>query len=247
MTTFNYCLLGPMRAVSSTDTIRVAYPQRQIILGSLLLTPGRPVPLPVLIDRIWPDSPPASARNIVYSHITALRLLLHSTGADLERDFCGYRVTVTAAQVDLHRFRTTVSAVSNWSSDPDTEAARLASILAMYEGTPFDGLHGAWIDGVRGAVNAERLAVQIRLNTVWSKLGRHDQVLAQLYGQCSDNPLNETLVGQLASALARSGRRADALLRLRDFRRRMVAELGIEPDTEVGRLYQLIASATGPD
>ena len=60
-------------------------------------------------------------------------------------------------------------------------------------------------------------------------LGEHERVITELAGLSADHPLREQSRMHLAIALYRSGRQAEALDVLRDTRRALSDELGLEP------------------
>lgn len=64
--------------------------------------------------------------------------------------------------------------------------------------------------------------------------------IATLEGLCADQPLREQARVSLAEALARAGRRADALRTLEDLRRRLIGELGLGPSAALGWLERAI-------
>ena len=79
----------------------------------------------------------------------------------------------------------------------------------------------------------ERLAAEIAE-------GRDADLVGELRAQVSEHPLRERLRGHLMVALYRSGRQAEALEVMREGRRMLVDELGIEPGPELRRLESMI-------
>ncbi|HMJ76267.1 MAG TPA: BTAD domain-containing putative transcriptional regulator, partial [Iamia sp.] len=77
-------------------------------------------------------------------------------------------------------------------------------------------------------------------------VGRHDAVAAELSEAVAAHPLRERLQAQLALALYRAGRQADALRALSDAGRTLREELGIEPSRELRDLETAIL-AQDPD
>ena len=66
--------------------------------------------------------------------------------------------------------------------------------------------------------------------------GRDADLVGELRALVAEHPLRERLRGHLMVALYRSGRQAEALEVMRDGRRMLVDELGIEPGPELRRL-----------
>jgi DNA-binding SARP family transcriptional activator len=74
-------LLGPIELWVAGRQVDIGPPKRRTVLAALLVDHGRPVTLETLIDRLWDDTPPAQAHNVVYSHLTQIRRLLGQTCA----------------------------------------------------------------------------------------------------------------------------------------------------------------------
>ena len=68
-------LLGPVEVRAVNDWLTVP-PQQRILLSLLALQAGQIIPVGELIDAIWPESPPASARASLQVMITRLRHVL---------------------------------------------------------------------------------------------------------------------------------------------------------------------------
>ena len=72
------------------------------------------------------------------------------------------------------------------------------------------------------------------------RLGRHEELIADLERLVSEHPLREHLRAQLMTALYRGGRQADALACYRDGRAYLDVELGLEPGAELRELERRI-------
>ncbi|GLZ33332.1 SARP family transcriptional regulator [Lentzea sp. NBRC 105346] len=201
-------------------------PKPAQILAVLATECGRIVPVERLIDLIWGEEPPPQARKSLQVHISCLR----RTGLPVEHRASGYVLAADPATVDLHVFRALVAEAAE-SPDPAVRSDRLKKALALWRGAPL--------------VHAQTLEVQ-RLAAIeaWVdaelSLGRHAEVLDAVSSYVADHPLSEKLRGQLMTALARSGRRADAMRVFREARRTLVDELGVEPGAELQQLYRVV-------
>jgi DNA-binding SARP family transcriptional activator len=77
------------------------------------------------------------------------------------------------------------------------------------------------------------------------QLGEHDRLVSELQALTTGHPLRERFHAQLMTALARTGRRAEALTAYQDARRVLVGELGIEPGPELRELQARVLAADG--
>ncbi|MDP4511546.1 AfsR/SARP family transcriptional regulator [Nonomuraea turcica] len=231
-------LLGPVGIWAGDRFIGPSTPQQRSVLAMLLLNAGRTVPLDRLMQAVWEQEPPASARNAVQGYISRLRrLLARMPDVELSTSPPGYRLTLDPARVDLLRFRELVACAH--ASDPTPASDLLRQALRLCHGPPLADVAGDWLRDTYGATLEEewlstveqRIAIDLRL-------GRHRQALAELPLLISEHPLRERLVHLAMVALRQDGRRAAALAAYRDLRGRLVEELGIDPGSELQQLHQ---------
>src|SRR5262249_12380082 len=77
------------------------------------------------------------------------------------------------------------------------------------------------------------------------ELGRHAQMVGELWELVLAHPLRERLAAHLMLALERSGRRAEALDVYQMTRKNLVAELGVEPGAMLRRMQLFVLSGGG--
>jgi DNA-binding SARP family transcriptional activator/Flp pilus assembly protein TadD len=211
-----------------------------MLLAALLLEPGRAVPTDRLIRLLWDAEPPERARSGLHTHISRLRRALSGDddSAMVERCGDGYAILVDPASVDAHRYRRLVERAL--AVDDLAERARmLRESEALWRGRPLSDLAGqpAWAELSARLEDLHRSAVKERFAAELA-VGRHEEVagaLAEVVGQA---PVDESMVSLLMRALYRCGRRGEALEVYRRTRRRLAAELGLEPCDDLQRLHQ---------
>ncbi len=134
-------LMGTVRLVRNGQPVDVGGPKQQAVLAVLALSAGRRVSTDRLVDLVWDENPPASARRTVQSYIASLRRALGG-GAALEPSQNGYALNVDRGQVDLLAFEDQAAdLLGDAGLDPDNKAQGLADMLSTWE-TPLDGLRG---------------------------------------------------------------------------------------------------------
>ena len=211
--------------------------KRRALLAVLLLDANSVVSGDRLIDALWGDSPPETARNTIQVYISQLRKLLPESA--LETAPPGYRLVIEPDNVDLFEFirlseegRTALGA-----GDAAGGADTLRAALALWRGAPLADL--AWEPFAQAEiVRLEELrlaALEDRIDADLA-LGRHGQLIGELEQLVAEHPLKERLRAQLMLALYRSGRQADALAVYQRARRTLVDELGIEPSDSLKQL-----------
>jgi DNA-binding SARP family transcriptional activator/tetratricopeptide (TPR) repeat protein len=237
-------LLGELQVRAGDRLLDLGAARQQAVLAALLVDAGRPVSAAVLIDRVWGERPPAQVRGVLYSLLSRIMRLLGEVAAagaapvGVERRVAGYLLTVDPDVVDLHRFERLVARAGAPSCPRAEQAAVLGAALGLWRGSPLAGIAGSWAAGVREVCRQQRLAAAIQWAQVVLQAGDPGSVLAVLPALIAEYPLAEPLEGLLMRALHAVGRDAEALDRYAGVRRRLAAELGVEPAVELRAVHQ---------
>src|SRR3954467_13419783 len=96
-----FAILGPLRVGGGEATITAG--RDRTVLAMLLLRAGRVVPVEELIDAVWEDHPPATARTQLQICVSRLRQRLALLGMPPEiivRDPVGYGAWVEPDDLD---------------------------------------------------------------------------------------------------------------------------------------------------
>ncbi|MFI0349946.1 alpha/beta fold hydrolase [Actinomadura sp. 9N407] len=223
-------LLGPVDFVVGREVVDAGSAKQRCVLAALLWTPGAPVPVETLIDRVWGDEPPAQAHNSLYSYIARLRSLMNGTtpGGSLTRNSQGYRLEVDPDRVDLARYQRLVRIARTAASARDRLAA-FDQALALWRGEPLSGVPGPWARRARDGLDLKHVGVLAEWARTAIDLGRAEAVVDRLTQARDRYPFAESLVEQLMIALCRIDGVECALKLFREFRERMADELGLEP------------------
>ncbi len=220
----------------------MGHARQRAVLAMLLLALNEVVPTDRLIDRVWGDEPPRSARNVIYGYVNRLRAALaalEEPAVLLSRRAGGYVLETSQEHVDVFRFRRLVSEAGA-AADDEQSASLLRSSLELWSGDALAGLDSAWIRGMRASLDRQRLAAELDLNDIELRLGRHQALISHLADQVAARPHDERLVVQLMLALHRSGRSAEALRVFDEARRRLAEELGADPGEALRNMHQHI-------
>ena len=234
-------LLGPLAVDGEPGEVVLRAAKERTLLATLALRPGVVVGPDALIDALWGDSPPASARKTLQTYVSNIRREL---GPDvIATTASGYRLSVEPDDVDVSRFRSLVRAAEEARARGVEPEARehLWAAVALWRGDPFAGARphtGLAAEAVR--LQEEYLtALEARLAADLAA-GSHGELVAELEKLVREHPFRERLWGHLMLALYRSGRQADALAAYQRARARLGQELGLEPGGELRRLEQAI-------
>src|SRR3954453_1358458 len=119
-------ILGPVEVAADGRTLDLGGPKQRALLARLPLQATRGVPRDRLIDALWDDSPPETARKALQVYVSQLRKALGRER--LQTADPGYRLRVEPGELDLDRFRGL------------EDEGRLDEALALWRGAPLADL-----------------------------------------------------------------------------------------------------------
>jgi DNA-binding SARP family transcriptional activator/tetratricopeptide (TPR) repeat protein len=240
-------VLGPFTVTVDGEVVRIPGRLRSL-LAALAVGADRPVTTERLVDVVWGEELPAAPQRSLQVLVRRLRIAL-GDGA-VETVSAGYRLALATERVDVARFSALLEVRTG--SGPDAERRRLVDALALWRGTPFDGVDSAVLHTVDGPRLSElRLAalarrIEIDLARPDADGGQGADLVAELRDLTAEHPLQERFWGQLMTALVRAGRRDEALDAYLRLDQTLSDELGIGPGEAIRRLHQEISPAAEP-
>jgi ABC-type transport system substrate-binding protein/DNA-binding SARP family transcriptional activator len=235
-------ILGPLE-VELGDRPVVALGRRErALLGVLLLNAGEVVSVERLIDGVWGEVPPNSAKHMVHEYVSRLRVAL-GDASRIQTRVPGYLVVCGDEELDARLFsRLVAEARAAASSGDHTQALRsYDQALGLWRGDALTGVElegSAHIDVAR-LDQERRLLAEERVESALA-LGRHRELLPELEHRVEEEPMRERARAQLMLALYRAGRQTDALERYREGRALLVERAGVEPGRELRELERAI-------
>ncbi len=216
--------------------------KERLVLAVLLLHANEVVSRDRLIDELWGESPPPTAKKAVNVYVSQLRKTLTHDGADpIQTVAGGYRLSVDADQLDATQVQQLLTRARESASAGELDAASelFRQALALWRGRTLAGLE---LESV-GRHEIEQLE-ELRLTALMDRidcdlaLGRHEQLIGELNRLVGELPLRERLRAQQMLALYRAGRQAEALDAYQQARDLLVEELGIDPSPALQRLQK---------
>ena len=235
------CILGEVRVFTAEGRpLDLGGHRQRMVLALLLLHGGAPVTADRLIEGVWGDQPPPSARKTLQVYIARLRRLL-GDGA-LTAAHGGYRLHLDPADLDASRFEQLAAEGRGLlPCDPARASAVLTEALGLWQGTPWGELgdepalvaDAARLRDLRLRVLEDRVAAELAVGTTCPIVGELQLLVAE-------HPLRERARGLLMTALYRDGRAAEALAVFEQGRALLAEELGVDPSPELGDLHRRI-------
>jgi DNA-binding NarL/FixJ family response regulator/DNA-binding winged helix-turn-helix (wHTH) protein len=237
-------ILGPLEVLDQGEPVPLGTLKERIVLGTLLLHANEIVSRTRLIDELWGESPPPTAKKAVNVYVSQLRKTLTRDGHDMIATVAGgYRLELEPERLDReHMQRLLADARGHVAAGELERAAELfREVLALWRGPtipdlPFESsarVEVEQLDEVRLSALMERIDCDLAL-------GQHEQVLAEVNVLVREHPLHERFRAQQMLALYRADRQADALAAYRQAREDLIDKLGIEPSESLQRLHQAI-------
>ncbi|WP_444964234.1 BTAD domain-containing putative transcriptional regulator [Nocardiopsis sp. M1B1] len=233
-------LLGPFEITEDNGRpVPVNRLKHRQLLAALLLRANTVVSFDQLINDIWGEEPPRSAKGNLKTYVSQLRQLLDRI--DTVGD--GYQIRVEPHELDSVVFdaalRQGLRAIEQERAD---EAGRLLQeALDLWRGNALqDTPLGGDLAHMHTHLDEQRLSCHEELMDVRLAQGRHTEVLRHLGSVIGAHPLRERLWSLRMTALSREGRCAEALSAYQSIRTRLIDELGVEPSPPLQRLHSQI-------
>jgi DNA-binding SARP family transcriptional activator len=230
-------LLGPIEVRRAGRPVDVPGGRARSLLTILALQVGQAIPVERLMDTLWGDEVPATAKTVLQGFVSKLRKTLGATA--LETVGNSYRLAVPRSAIDANRFHDLVKAARDL--DGDERMASLDQALDLWRGPALsDVAYEPFAQAAIAALEEHRLAAREALIDAQLDTGMRGELVPQLEDLIADNPYRERLREQLVLALYRAGRQADALEAYRQARHTLIEELGVEPGPELRTLHERI-------
>lgn len=229
-------ILGPLVVEHEGKAFRLGGLQR-VLMGALLLQANQVVPINKMIEALWGENPPSTARNQIMIRISQLRRLLDDTIQPFNHLITqspGYLLRVRPAELDLTRFDELVNAAQR--EEPDQAVRTLREALALWRGPALADVESDLIQPAAYELEERRRLALGRRIELEFELGRHQQLLGELSKLVQEYPLCERSHRFLMLALYRSERQVEALHVYQTYRRTLLDTLGLEPSDDLRRL-----------
>ncbi|HEU5471238.1 MAG TPA: AfsR/SARP family transcriptional regulator [Actinophytocola sp.] len=243
-------ILGPLEVWDRDQLVGIGGPQQRALLAVLLLNANSVVSVERLIDQLWGERPPDSARHLLKGCIAGLRRALGVARTDrlLTRP-PGYLLEVLPGERDLDRFDELAGTATVLADQPAQRVAMLREALACWRGPALDGLDLDACRAEAARLEERRLAVLEECIDLDLRLGRYPALVAELQVLVRQHPLRERLWAQLMLALHGADRQTDALAVYQQIRQSLVEQLGVEPNVPLRQAHHLVLAGApaGPD
>lgn len=236
-----YRVLGPVRIERDGEEIPLGGPQQRLVLALLIAARGRVVSSGGLIESMWGEDAPPTAKKTIQGYISKLRAEL---GEALATQGSGYSLDTKGA-VDAIEFEELQRRGQQLLGvEPAGAATVFCEALALWDGPAYEDLADhlalapeiARLEDQRVAVLGDRIDADLAC-------GSHRGLIGELEGLTQEFPLQDRFRAQHMIALYRAGRQVEALRSFERTRRFLAEEMGLEPSAELRELEQQILSS----
>ena len=232
-------LLGGVRATLDGVPVQLGGRRPSMVLASLALADRRVLSADRLIDLVWADNLPTTARRTLQSYVSGLRRVLGGEDSPLSASGAGYVLTIERTGVDVFVLADAVTrAKAEIDADPLAAAARLSAVLESWA-VPLDGLRPTLaLEAVVAPYEELRLEALELLNDVELDNGDVGRAVGRLETLVREHPVRERFWAQLICGLAALGRRDAALQAGQRARESLREHLGVVPSQLLQRVEQ---------
>ena len=240
-------VLGPLCVRCGGREAAVRAGRQRVLLAALLVRANQVVSGDELVETVWDGRPPGRAEVTLRSYVRRLRQVLGAgAGERVETRSPGYLIAVSGAELDLLEFdrlcRGGGAAVR--AGDWDAAVGSLGAALGLWRAEPLADVPSETLrQSELPRLTQQRLQALEWWIEAGLRLGRHAELVPRLRELVDAHPLREHFGAQLMTALAATGRRAEALDEYRRLRRTLADELGIDPGTELVRVQRQVLAA----
>jgi DNA-binding SARP family transcriptional activator/tetratricopeptide (TPR) repeat protein len=241
-------ILGPLQIRGDAGPLHLVSHRQRVVLAMLLLEANRIIPVDRLIDAVWDDDPPATARSQIQICVSSIRRTLTEAGIPdaVTTRPPGYLLTATGAELDLHAFDQ-ISARAKTAADagdPVLATQLFREAIALRHGDTLAGIDSQLVTAAAHQINERVLGTLETCIDIELRLGRHHDLVGELMQLVNEHPLRERVIGHLMTALYRCGRQAEALGVYRTARDNLSEQHGLEPGDALRRLEHAILTTS---
>jgi DNA-binding SARP family transcriptional activator len=237
-------LLGPVEIDVAGEVLSLPRRRDRCLLGVLLLSPNRVVPVDRIAELLWDGEPPENARRVIHGAVSRIRARLRTDGqtdrAEVVRVDDGYRLVVDPQAVDAYRFQALLREARGITDAADL-VRPLRAALDLWRGPALADAAGDWTrDRLCAELTEQHLTATEDFLAASLALGRARDVLPELARLAGAHPGRESVIALQMRALYQADRRVEALAVFDRARAYLADEFGLDPGPTLRELHQAI-------
>jgi len=248
----DFGILGQPCAEPLRSRIGVNRRREWVILSALMTRPNAFMSTNALIDALWDDDPPRTAREQVMNCLGIVRRAIASScpgEVSLDRVRDGCVLGIEAERIDHVVFSRLCAEAESAKALGRTQASLglYERALALWRGGVYDGLDVPSLASYAAALEEQRAIAAEECFALAIATGNAGGVIPRLLRHVGEHPLRERGVALLMVALHHDGRTHDAHAVYARLVHRLGEALAVGPGHEVRRTLAAILDDTGPE
>ncbi|GAA2143440.1 BTAD domain-containing putative transcriptional regulator [Kitasatospora kazusensis] len=242
----NILLLGPVELrAHDGSSVHIGGARRRAVLATLAMDVNRVVPVGRLLDTVWDQAPPPTAKTVLQGHVAGLRGIFDDSIRLVTRE-PGYMLQADPEQIDVHRQQGLLARAQ--AQDDRAAVQLLRQALGQWRGPALSDCGSTALrEGSAQRFESTRLQALEQLAERLLRIGQGPLAGAELAEALAAHPLRESLARLTMLCLQQEGRQAEALAAYHQVRLRLAEELGVDPGAELQAAFaQVLAPAPAP-
>lgn len=234
--TVRFGILGPLRVLANGRAVDPGSRKQQVLLAALLSHANARVSFDSLVEALWDDAPPRTARKNVQVYVSGLRRLVGpESGSRISHQSGGYVLHTADGDLDALCF------------EQRARAGALGEALGLWRGSALDGFRDVpLLDAAAQRLDRRFLGVFEDWLDAELAAGRGPAAIDRATEITQQHPLRERLRMLQMTALCQAGRRSEALAVYDELRQALAHELGLPPSPALARFYRSLLCEPEP-
>lgn len=240
-------LLGPVSLAAEGSEVPLGGLKPRAVLALLALASPRPRTVDSIVDALWGEDPPASARNAIQVYVSGLRKVLHDSPALIERVGDGYRFVTGGVRVDAAEFaeRVAEGGAMLRAGRASTAESMLRQALDLWAGDVLSGLEDfPFHSETAEALRSTHTQAMLEWADSLLRSGEYPRAVEAARAATRLSVYDERAWEILATAQYHCARQKDALDTCRELRHLLAEELGLDPSPRFVEMERAILQQT---
>lgn len=240
------CVLGSLKVITSKGIVHISAAQQRVVIATLAMRPGDPVPPSRIADALWGEAPPEQWQVTLRGLLRRLRCSLACDRDLIGTRAGGYALEADPDDVDALAFQALLAEGQALMRAGEWEPAynTLSKAGTLWRGIPFSDVPSDWLYSeyvpyleehfVRAQTARLEAGVRLSLRTAADSV-------PELRRMADKYPERENPQLLLMTALYRAGRHREILELYRQWWSQLRDETGADPSPAIRTLNERIA------